>query len=85
MKLTDYLFMILDEGTESLGNRSLFIELKENAKLIKHFGTMYVYFDGYPTYNGAIYENVETNDNANIQCDRGYAYFSRKEKILHIS
>ena len=39
---------------------------------------MYIDFDGYPTHSGAIYDNFETNVNANIQCDHGYAYSSIK-------
>ena len=53
-KLTDYFFTILDEGTASLGNMTLFTVLKENAELIKYFGPMYIDFDEYPTYSGAI-------------------------------
>ena len=37
-RLTDYFFTILDEGTASSENGSLFTQLKENATLIKHFG-----------------------------------------------
>ena len=46
--------MILDLGTESFGNGSLFNQLKENAPLIKHFGPMYIDFDEYPPYSGGI-------------------------------
>ena len=35
---------------------------------------MYIDFDGYPPYGGAISESFEANVNADIQCDRGYAY-----------
>ena len=42
---------------------------------------MHIYFDGYPPYSGAISEIFETTVDSNIQCDRGYAYFSNKEKI----
>ena len=41
---------------------------------------MYIDFDDYPPYSGSISEIFETNVNANIQCDNGYAYSSRKEK-----
>ena len=74
--------MILDEGTLSLENGSFLIELKENITLIKKFGPMYLNFDGYRPYSDAIFENVEINVNANIQCDNGYAYSSSKEKIF---
>ena len=57
-------------------------ELKENATLIKHFGPMYIDFDGYPYYSGTISENLETSVNANIQCDYRYVYSSSKEKNL---
>ena len=42
---------------------------------------MYIDFDEYPPYSGRIYEIFETNVNANIQCDHGYAYSSSKEKV----
>ena len=42
---------------------------------------MYIGFGGYLRYSSAIFENFETNVNANIQCDSGYAYSSSKEKI----
>ena len=74
--------MILDEGTLSLENGSFLIELKENITLIKKSGPMYLNFDGYRPYSDAIFENVEINVNANIQCDNGYAYSSSKEKIF---
>ena len=35
---------------------------------------MYIDFDGYPQYSGAIYETFETNVNSNIHCDYGYVY-----------
>ena len=56
-KLTDYFFIVLDEGTALVGNRNLFIEPKENSTLIKHFGPMYVDFDKYPSYSGTISES----------------------------
>ena len=39
--------MILDVGTTSFGNRSLFTELKENAPLLKYSGPMYIDFYEY--------------------------------------
>ena len=43
---------------------------------------MYIGFYGYPPYSGSISKFFETNVNADIQCDRDYAYSSRKEKIF---
>ena len=80
-KLTDDFFMILDLGTASFGNGSLFNRLKENAPLIKYFGPIYIHFDEYPTYSGRISENFETNVNDNIKCDHGYTYCSSKQKM----
>ena len=44
-KPTDYFSMILDLGTASFGNGSLFTELKVNDSLIKYFLPMYIDFD----------------------------------------
>ena len=74
--------MILDKGTAPLENGTFFTVLKENSILIEHFGTMYIYFDGYPPYSGAISENFETNINAHIQCDNEYPYSSIKDNTL---
>ena len=41
---------------------------------------MYIDVDDYPPYSGSMSEIFETDVNANIQCDNGYAYSSRKEK-----
>ena len=73
--------MIRDEGTSSFENGSLFTDLKENATLITHFGSMYIKFDEYPPFNGAIPEMFETIMSANIQCYHGYTYSSSREKI----
>ena len=43
---------------------------------------MYINFDEYPPYSGRISEIFDTNVNANIQCDRGCAYSSRKQKMF---
>ena len=43
---------------------------------------MYTDFDYYPPYNGAIPEIFESNDNAHIQCDRGYPYSSSKDNTF---
>ena len=40
--------MILDLGTTSFGNGSLFNEIKENAPLIRHFEPMHIDFCEYP-------------------------------------
>ena len=73
-KLTDYSFTIHDGENAPLGNGTFFTALKENATLIKHFGPMYIDFDEYHPYSGAISEIFETNINAYIQCDRDYPY-----------
>ena len=80
-KMTDYFFIILDLGTASIGNESLFTQLKENAALIKKIGPMYIDFDEYPTYSDTIYEVFETNINANIQCEHDYSYSSSEKKM----
>ena len=41
---------------------------------------MYIGFDECPLCNGATSEMFETNVNANVQCDHGYAYSSNKDK-----
>ena len=46
--------MILDLGTASFGNGSLFTELKENAPLIQNFWPMYIDFDEYPCHSTII-------------------------------
>ena len=73
--------MILDLGTTSFGNSTLFTQPKENDTVLKHFGPMYIGFYEYPTYSGTISENFETNVNVNIQCDCGHAYSSSKVTI----
>ena len=50
-KLIDYFFTIIDLGTASFGNESLFIQQKENYPLI-NFLPMYIDFDEYPHYSG---------------------------------
>ena len=49
--------------------------------MIKKIAPIYIDFDGYPPYSTEISETFETNANANIQCDHGYAHSSWKEKI----
>ena len=56
--------------------------MKENAKLIKHFGPMYIDFDDYPSYSSALSENFETYISAHILCDKGYAYSTIKDNML---
>ena len=58
-KLTDYFFTIIDLGTASFGNESLFTQQKENASLIKYFRPVYIDFDEYPPYSGRISEIFE--------------------------
>ena len=58
-KLTDYFFTIIDLGTASFGNESLFTQQKENFPLVKCFGPMYIDFDEYPCYSGRNSENFE--------------------------
>ena len=43
---------------------------------------MYINFDEYPTYSGAISEYFETNINAHIQCDHDYPYSTIKYNML---
>ena len=43
---------------------------------------MYIGFDEYPPYSGAIYDIFETNINAHIQCDHSFLYSTIKSKIL---
>ena len=47
--MTDYFVMIIDLGTASFGNKSLFIQQKEYSPLIKK---MYIDFDEYLPYSG---------------------------------
>ena len=79
-KLTDYFFMILYLGNASFGNGHFFTQLKKSP-LIKHFGPIYIYFDEYPRYTGRTSNIFETNINDSIQCDHGYDYSSRKQKM----
>ena len=80
-KLIDNFFKIIDLGSVTFGNGSLFNQMKENSPLIKHFGPMYLDFYEYPPYSGRIYALFEKNVNENIQCDHVYAYSSGKQKI----
>ena len=80
-KRIDYFFIIIDLGTASFRNMSLFTQLKEDAPLIKKFGLMYIDFDEYSPYSGRISEHFETNVNDNIHRDHGYAYSSSKQKM----
>ena len=80
-KLTDYFFAIIDLGTASFGNESLFTQQKENSLLIKCFGPMYIDFDEYPRYSDRNSEILEKNVNGNIQCVHGYEYSSGKQKM----
>ena len=43
---------------------------------------MYINFDEYPTYSGAISEYFETNINTHIQCDHDYPYSTIKYNML---
>ena len=79
--MTDYFFTIFDLGTASFGNESLFTQQKENYSLLKKSGLLYIYFDEYPCYSGRNSEIFEKYVNENIQCVRGYAYSSGKQKM----
>ena len=60
-ELTDYFFTIIDLGTTSFGNESLFTQQKENYPLIKFVGPIYIDFYKYPCYSGRnseIFEKV---------------------------
>ena len=61
-----------------LGKGSLFTDIKENATLIKKIVSIYIYFDDYPSYSGAIYDFLETHINSHIQCDHGCPYSTIK-------
>ena len=80
-KWTDYFSTIIDLGTASFGNESLFTQQKEKILLIKCFGPMYIDFDEYPCYSGRNSEIFEKNVNESIQCVHGYAYSSGKRKM----
>ena len=43
---------------------------------------MYIDFNKYPTYSGAISENVETNINDQIWCQHGFPYSTIKGNML---
>ena len=47
-KLTDYFFAIIDLGTKSFGNEPLITQHKENCRMIKCFGPIFIDFDDYP-------------------------------------
>ena len=61
--MPDYFFKIINLGTVSFGNESLFTQQKDNSPLIKYFGPMYIDFDEYPPYSGRNFENFENNVN----------------------
>ena len=42
---------------------------------------MYIDFDKYPTYSYTISDFFKSNFNANIKCEYGYTYPSRKQKF----
>ena len=58
-KLEDYFFVIVDLGTASFVNGYMSPQIKENSALMKHFGPMYIDFDGYPPYSDTISEILE--------------------------
>ena len=43
---------------------------------------MYMDFDKYPPYSGALSENFETNINACIWCNHGFPYSTNKGNLL---
>ena len=43
---------------------------------------MYIDFDKYPPYSGALSENFETNINARIWCNHGFPYSTNKGNLL---
>ena len=43
---------------------------------------MYIDFDEYPPYSGAIQDFLEANIDAHIQCDHGFPYSTAKGKML---
>ena len=68
-KLIEKLFTIIDKETASLENKILSTSLTENATLIDVFEPMYIGFDEYLPYSGALYELFEVNIPAHIWCD----------------
>ena len=60
-KLTDYFFTMIDLGTASFGNESLFTPQKEKIPLIICFYPMYIDFDEYPRYSARNPEMFENN------------------------
>ena len=52
--MIDYFFTVINLGTSSFGNESLFTQQKENAPLLKYVGPIYIDFDEYPPYSGRI-------------------------------
>ena len=73
-KMTDYFFVIIGKQKESKQNQTLFTAIKQNAKLTRYFGSMYIDFDDYPTYTDAIYDIFEAKINSHIKCRHEYPY-----------
>ena len=51
-KLTEYFFTLIDLGTASFGNESLFNQHKKKSPSIECFGPMYTDSDEYIRYSG---------------------------------
>ena len=72
--MTDYFFTIIESGTTSFEKEPLVTQQKENCRLIKCFGPMYIYFEEYENCscrNSAIFEKHVNED---IKCEHGYVY-----------
>ena len=77
-KLEDYVFMILNEGTESFEKWVFVYWTKRKCYIYKIFWAYVYWFWWYTPNSGTIAENSETNVNANIQCYHVYACSSSK-------
>ena len=62
--------------------KHFFTVVKDNAILIRLFGLMYIGFEDYHPYTGAINEIFETNMNDHIKCIHGYYDSTFKGIIL---
>ena len=79
--LTDYFFTIIESGTTSFGNQPLITQQKENCRLIKKIGPVFIDFDEYPHYSGRETISFEKYVNEAIKCEHGYAYSAGQRPI----
>ena len=50
--------------------------------LTRHLGPMYINFDAYPPYTGAVYDFFLTNINSHIEWCSSYPYSTPKESVI---